>query len=116
MSGSNLYESYSQEELERLILGVILNAVKLSGMQKLRPEHFEDTRNQAILEIILHLEETKQSIDEAMIAKILKQRGVRQEGVHYLEQLKEYKMNGGSFEKLVDLLRDRYLKRITGAK
>ncbi len=106
--------SYSQEELERLILGVILNAVKLSSVQKLRPEHFEDTRNQAILEIILHLEETKQEIDEVMIAKVLEQRGIRQEGVHYLEQLKTYKMNGGSFEKLVDLLRERYLKRRMG--
>lgn len=116
MSISNLDESYPQEELERLILGVILNALKLSDIQKLRPEYFEDTRNQAILEIMLILEETKQSIDEVMIAKILKQGGIRQEGVHYLEQLKTYKMNGGSFEKLVDLLKERYLKRKIGAK
>ena len=65
---------------------------------------------------MLDLEETKQVIDEVKIAKILKHRGVRQEGVHYLEQLKTYKMNNGSFEKLVDLLRDRYLKRRIGAK
>ena len=115
MSESNL-ESYAQEELERLILGVILNALKLSGIQKLRPEHFEDTRNQAIFEIMLDLEETKQVIDEVKIAKILKHRGIRQEGVHYLEQLKMYKLNNGSFEKLVDLLRERYLKRRIGAK
>ena|SRR3989338_5396921 len=112
----NLDESYSQEDLERLILGVILNAFKLSGIQKLKPEHFEDTRNQAILGIMLELEETKQDIDDVKIAKILKHKGVRQEGVHYFKKLKTYKMNGGSFEKLVDLLRERYLKRRTGAK
>ncbi len=116
MSASNLNESYPQEELERLILGVILTTFKLSGIQKLRPEHFEDTRNQAIFEIMLDLGETKQAIDEVKIAKILKHRGVRQEGVRYLEQLKTYKMNSGSFEKLVDLLSGRYLKRRLGAE
>ncbi len=107
----NLNRSYSQEELEKLTLGSILNTFKLSDVPKLRPEHFEDTRNQAIFEIMLDLEETKQAIDEVKIAKILKHRGVRQEGVHYLEKLKMYKTNNGSLKKLADLLQGRYLQR-----
>lgn len=113
---SNLSDSYSQEELERSILGAILTILRVADARKLRPEYFIDTRNQVIFEIMLDLDETQQSVHEGKILEILKHRGVREEGVHYLEQLKRHKTNNGSLKKLAELLTDRYLKRRMRAK
>ena len=110
MVESNLNRSYSQEELERLILGTILTTHKLSVVQKLTPEHFEDIRNQTVFEAMLDLEEGKQAIEWPVIAEILKRRGIDR-CARYLQQLKSYRVNKFLFKNIVDVLKDRYLKR-----
>ena len=106
-----IYPNFNQEELERLILGTILTILNLVDAQKLNPEYFTDIRNRAVFEIMLYLDETQQPINEEKIAEILKYQGVKEEGIHYLEQLKKYTTNNGSFKKLVDLLKERYWKK-----
>jgi len=114
MLESNLDEVYSQEELERLILGTILTIHKLSGAQKLSPAHFEDTRNQAVFEAMLELDERKQPIESAQIVEVLKHRGIDR-CVRYLRQLKAYKVKKVLFKNIIDVLKDRYLRRKIGA-
>ncbi len=109
MISSNL-DSYSQEEVERLILGTILTILKLSHAKKLGPEHFEDTRNRAVFEVMLDLDESKQPIESARIIEVLKHRGIDR-CARYLQQLKTYNADKVLFKNIVDVFKELYLKR-----
>lgn len=102
--------SYSQEEIERLILGTILSVSKLSKAIQLKPEYFTDTRNKIVFEIMLDLEAAKQSVDEVRISDILKSKGI-EKGPRYVDQLKTYIVRRELFRKLVAILKERYIKK-----
>ena len=106
-------DSYSQEEMERLVLGTILTISKLSDAQKLRPEHFQETRNRAIFEVMLDLDESEQAIESESITEVLKQRGIER-SAGYLQQLKAYQVDKVLFKNIIDVLKDLSFKRKIG--
>ena len=101
-------DSWTQEELERLILGTILNDPLLSVIKELKPEYFMDIRNQVICEIILGLEE-KGGLEPFAVAEILKHKGIP-EGIFYLEKLKEYGVRKELLSLLIEILQEEYSK------